>query len=83
MIGLDKDSKEKLEEILRQLREEERKILLAALEARFQNMVVMQKAVLRGTVRIDQVTGDERSRKNLGCQQLYRCLFCWSWKGNR
>ena len=43
-------SKAKLEEILRQLREEERELLLAALEARFQKMLIMQKIVLAGTV---------------------------------
>jgi uncharacterized low-complexity protein len=42
-------AKAKLEEILRQLREEERELLLAALEARFQKMLIMQKIVLAGT----------------------------------
>ena len=64
------EAKEKLEEILRQLREEERKILLAALEARFQNMAVMQKAVLRGTVRIDQVAEGERASYEIRSRKL-------------
>ncbi len=38
-------AKEKLEEKLRQLREEERELMLAALEARFQKMLVLQLAI--------------------------------------
>ncbi len=51
-------AKEKLEEILRQLREEERKLLLAALEARFQKMLAMQLAVFQGTITLGQVSAD-------------------------
>ncbi|HUG90821.1 MAG TPA: hypothetical protein VML55_08315 [Planctomycetaceae bacterium] len=47
-------AKEKLEEILRQLREEERELLLAALEARFQKMLAMQIMVYKGTVSLDK-----------------------------
>ena len=52
------EAKEKLEEILRQLREEERKLLLAALEARFQKMLAMQLAVFQGTTTLGQVAAD-------------------------
>jgi len=52
-------AKEKLEEILRQLREEERKLLLAALEARFQKMLAMQLAVYQGTLTLGQVSEDD------------------------
>ncbi|MEC9008423.1 MAG: hypothetical protein VX877_04125, partial [Planctomycetota bacterium] len=52
-------AKEKLEEILRQLREEERKLLLAALEARFQKMLAMQLAVYQGTVTLGKVSEDD------------------------
>jgi len=52
-------AKEKLEEILRQLREEERKLLLAALEARFQKMLAMQLAVYQGTLTLGQVSADD------------------------
>ncbi len=52
-------AKEKLEEILRQLREEERKLLLAALEARFQKMLAMQLAVYRDTLVLGQVSADD------------------------
>jgi hypothetical protein len=56
-------AKEKLEEILRQLRDEERELLLLALEARFQKMLAMQKLVYQGTVdlaRIDAAAWVER-----------------------
>jgi len=43
---------------VRQLREEERKLLLAALEARFQKMLAMQLAVFQGTITLGQVSAD-------------------------
>jgi hypothetical protein len=51
--------KEKLEEILRQLREEERELLLAALEARFQKMLVLQILVYQGTIILDKTPQKE------------------------
>ncbi len=48
-------AKEKLEEILRQLRDEERELLLLALEARFQKMLAMQKLVYQGTRDLDRI----------------------------
>ena len=45
-------AKEKLEEILKQLREEEKKLLLVALEARFQQMLEMQLNVYQETLRL-------------------------------
>jgi len=48
-------AKEKLEEILRQLRDEERELLLMALEARFQKMLAMQKLVYQGTKDLDRI----------------------------
>ncbi|MEX0717085.1 MAG: hypothetical protein WD066_10870 [Planctomycetaceae bacterium] len=48
-------AKEKLEEILRQLREEEREQLLAALEQRFQRMLVLQKEVNRDTLVLNSI----------------------------
>ncbi len=42
-------AKEELEEKLRQLREEERELMLAALEARFQKMLAMQLLINSGT----------------------------------
>jgi len=51
--------KEKLEEILRQLREEERELLLAALEARFQKMLVLQILVYQGTISLDKTPQKE------------------------
>ncbi len=47
--------KEKLEEILRQLRDEERELLLLALEARFQKMLAMQKLVYQGTTDLARI----------------------------
>ncbi len=49
-----------LEEILRQLREEEVERVLAALESRFRKMLEMQLAVNEGTVRLDSIAEDQR-----------------------
>ena len=48
-------AKAALEEILRQLREEEMQRVLASLEARFTKMLEMQRAVLEGTVELDNI----------------------------
>jgi hypothetical protein len=53
-------AKEKLEEILRQLREEERMRMLAALEARFQRMLAQQLLVYDGTVKLDKTSPSEK-----------------------
>lgn len=57
-------AKEKLEEILRQLREEERAMVLAALEARFRDMLLRQEAVNNGTLAIHAVPVDKRSDRH-------------------
>ena len=57
-------AKEKLEEILRQLREEERAMVLAALEARFRDMLLRQEAVNNGTLGIHAVPIDKRSDRH-------------------
>ena len=57
-------AKEKLEEILRQLREEERAMVLAALEARFRDMLLRQEAVSNGTLAIHVVPVDKRSDRH-------------------
>jgi len=54
-------AKEKLEEILKQLREEERERFLAMLEARFQQMLAMQIKVYDGTRAIDKTAAADRS----------------------
>ena len=69
--GSEKDQKEaiaelekakaELEEILRQMREEEMKRLLAMLEARFVKILQMQREVNDNTVRLDAVAVAERS----------------------
>ena len=46
------EAKEKLEEILRQLREEEKSLTLASLESRFRKMLSMQLLVYQETVRL-------------------------------
>ena len=51
-----------LELVLRQLREEERKQLLASLETRFRMMLETQQAVYEGTVSIDRITKPRRTR---------------------
>jgi hypothetical protein len=50
-----KDAQKKLEDLLRQLREEEIERLLAKLEARVRRMLAMQIAVRNGTVDLDKV----------------------------
>lgn len=47
------DARKQLEEILRQLREEERERVLAALQARIERMLQMQLLVFAGTLQID------------------------------
>jgi len=48
------EAKEKLEEILRQLREEEKSLTLASLESRFRKMLSMQLLVYQETVRLEK-----------------------------
>ena len=57
---LDK-AKADLEEILRQLREEEMKRILAMLEARFTKVLQIQREIYGGTVRLDKIPVAERS----------------------
>lgn len=57
-------AKEKLEEILRQLREEERTLLLAALEARFRDMLARQQTVYNGTLGVAQVPESQRNERH-------------------
>jgi hypothetical protein len=57
-------AKEKLEEILRQLREEERDRFLAMLEARFQRMLAMQLIVNDGTVKLDKTPEADRGSRH-------------------
>ena len=59
-------AREKLEEILRQLREEEREILLAALEARFQKMLQLQIFVYRGTHALSKTPNKDWSSRQFG-----------------
>ncbi|OHB70716.1 MAG: hypothetical protein A2V70_17080 [Planctomycetes bacterium RBG_13_63_9] len=54
-------AKAELEEILRQLREEEIVRMLARLEARFLEMLQLQRQVYEGTVRLDKVPEDQRT----------------------
>ena len=56
-----KTAKAELEDILRQLREEEMKQLLASLIARMQKVLVIQREVYDGTTRLDKVPVAERS----------------------
>ena len=57
-------AKADLEEILRQLREEEIERMLAMLEARFRKMLQMQEEVYEGTVRLDKVPAAERTHNH-------------------
>ena len=51
-----------LEEVLRQLREEEMERVLALLEGRFRRMLEAQLKVYEGTVQIDKIPTDQRGR---------------------
>jgi len=54
-------AKAELEEILRQLREEEIMRMLAMLEARFREMLQLQREVYDGTVQLDEASGGQLS----------------------
>lgn len=56
-----KQAKEELEKILKQLREEEARQLLAALEARFKAILKVQLEIYAGTIRLDKIPLVERS----------------------
>jgi hypothetical protein len=57
-------AKEQLEEILRQLREEERELMLAALEARFRDILGRQLTVYNATVGLQAVPEDQRADRH-------------------
>lgn len=59
-------AKERLEEILRQLREEEKEMMLAALEARLRDMLGRQINVLNGTVGLAAVPEAQQTDKHRG-----------------
>lgn len=59
-------AKEKLEEILRQLREEERELLLAALEARFQKMLASQLLIYNSTVNLSGTASEQWTSRHFG-----------------
>jgi len=64
-------AKAALEEILRQMREEEIQRLLAMLEARIRKMLEMQKKVYVDTVRLDQVPPPDRTESfDIQCGRL-------------
>ena len=57
-------AKEKLEDILRQLREEERELVLAQLEARFRDMLQKQEIVNNATLAIHAVAVENRTDRH-------------------
>lgn len=57
-------AKDRLEEILRQLREEERGLMLAALESRFREMLARHLAVYNGTVALGQIPEERREDRH-------------------
>jgi hypothetical protein len=57
------EAQKKLEELLRQLREEEIERILAALQARCEKMLAMQKDVREGTITLDKVMKERGSQK--------------------
>jgi hypothetical protein len=60
--------KAQLEQILRQLREDERESYLTMLEARFQNMRRRQQHINTETVRLDQIEESSRVQQNFASQ---------------
>lgn len=66
-------AKKKLEELLRQMREEELERLLAALQARCERMLAMQIAVFNGTVNVDgaiQANADKKADRTNQLESL-------------
>lgn len=59
-----KQAKAELEEILRQLREKEIERMLAMLEARFKDMLKLQRVVYDGTVRLGNIPEAERTHSH-------------------
>lgn len=57
-------AKAELERILRQMREEEIGRLLTMLDVRIRRMLTMQREVYEGTVRLDEIPSDQRSRED-------------------
>ncbi len=57
-----KQAKAELEEILRQLREEEIERVLVMLEGRFRKMLQLQAEVYEGTIGLDRIPEEERTR---------------------
>lgn len=64
------EAKEKLEEILRQLREEEKALTLAGLEARFRKMLAAQLLIYQETVRVAGSSTDSDSTRLARSRQL-------------
>lgn len=58
-------AKDKLEEILRQLREEERERLLTKLEDRFQQMLAVQLVIYDNTVRLGKIPEEDRETRHI------------------
>lgn len=57
-------AREKLEEILRQLREEEKELVLAQMEARFRDMLLKQETVNNATLAIHAVDAEHRTDRH-------------------
>src|SRR5208283_1976531 len=57
------EARKKLEDILRQIRQEEIERLLAQLQARCEYMLQLQKEVYEGTVQVDRTVGEHPDKK--------------------
>ena len=57
-------ARRELEEILKQLREEERDVLLADIETRLRKMLSIQKIINQGTIRLDKIETAKRTRSD-------------------
>ena len=74
-------AKAELEEILRQLREEEIARTLAQLEARFRKMLEMQLAVLDSTRRLEALPPERRAAGNMTHSvALINACKPWHWR---
>jgi hypothetical protein len=59
-------AKEKLEQILRQLREEERELVLQALETRLRDMLTRQGAVYAASISLNRIPADQQTDRHRG-----------------
>jgi hypothetical protein len=70
------EARRKLEEILRQLREEEQERILAALQQRVERMLQMQIEVYEGTTRVERAIADNPDKKPTRANEQRALQLC-------